>query len=430
MLSAVDVVGGDQPALEWTVLVVMCALVIAAMQGVIVMESAEPARISYKKWKLMLNFQALHVLLVLVGEIFAFVELYNALRQSVTWLLWIAPTLLVVALSEVILDTWFTLKMGIRSRLHWIPFSSIGRQKSRPLLSVIPPLLTTALSIVLIGWRQGWWLLSSPVPTNTARNAARSNIALSNGVLAVCMGWCILLAMASVGFIIFNELGLIVEGYPSLIQELIGSRIPGYFLSRNPSSYKMPRDTTMEHVRIYEMTHRIEHGRSPMISEAEKKRNLAIAPLHVGNAVIGPDRMTVYKGFAGEGRIKLLVVLFIEHYTILPVLICTLAATVQLHNKLDAKCHKALAELVNFVLIVSLVQISLQLKTILWGLGFVNQLPVHKNDRMPGTGTGEPDAESLRTSIERPSLVRQGESISSDGENTREHTEVDIGIDD
>lgn len=424
--AATAIVGASQPALSWNVLLTLGAVMIAAMQGVVVMESSEPCRISYKKWKVLLVLELLQVGIFLITEVVAYFHLSSALGESLRWLHWVAPVLLIYGLVEILIDIWFVLKMSVRSRLHWIPFSAIGRKKKRNALEVAPMFLTFIFAVVLIGWRQRWWLASPPVDTLSASLASTGNPALSNGVIGLCMAWSLILSLVLLGFLVFNETSLVIEGYPSLIHELMGSRTPGYFLARHPSSYGMSREPTGVHVGLYELSHHIEHGEDPPISDEEKKRNLAIAPLHVGNAVVGPDREAVYDGF-GEGRFRYLVVSFVAHCTVLPILICVLAATAQLHGNLDEPTFRALAELVNAVLILTLFELAVGLKTYLWGLGY--QKGVHPYDRTadePEQVTHEPDVMEQYVDFKDPVVI--GSSTSSYERNAGERGDM-TGLD-
>lgn len=81
-------VGGNEPALSWSTLFSFGAILFAAMQGTLAMESG-PCLISHQKWKVLLILEFLEVLVVVVSKIFSFIELRNPFRTRMEWLQWL-----------------------------------------------------------------------------------------------------------------------------------------------------------------------------------------------------------------------------------------------------------------------------------------------------------------------------------------------------
>ena len=202
--TSVNYVGGNDSALSWNSVLAVGAVMLAAMQGTLVMESADPCRISYKKWKLLLLLEALEVGVVVASEVVSFVELRGALRARLQWLYWIPPCLLTMGLLELLIDVWWTIKLGAWSRINWTPFSAVGwhekgkRKGVKSVLEVVLLLVTAALSLVLIGWRQRWWLMHVAVDAVTAERGAKQSGALSLGALGFSAMWGLLAFSAGV----------------------------------------------------------------------------------------------------------------------------------------------------------------------------------------------------------------------------------------
>lgn len=391
-------VGGNDPALDISSILAFLGVILALMQGTLVIESA-PARISFKKWIMMIVLEVFEMAAIVASEAVSCIEMQKAFKLRLTWLEWLALSVWVIGVCEVLIDGWLTYNMGSYSRLKWIPFSSAGQNTNRlqSIFVVVPLFLTGSLSLVLVGWRQRLWLLAPPVDSTTALNAASKSSALSNVTMAFCVGWAILLQILMFLFALSSEIYHCRRGFPNLFQEIFYSFKPRRFKEREEfrdsnsefiKQYGMNRDpesslsVLIEH---YDQLKRVEFGESLAIPEEEKMRNLMLVPLHIGNVVVGPDkervaRLHIFQGlFDRDNHSYHILVLFIEHFTILPLQISVVAALVQLHNKLDESTFNSLKEIVDAVTVLSVVELAIGLKTCLWGYG--TDIEVHNNDR-------------------------------------------------
>ena len=260
--SPPNIVGGNDSALSWNALLAFGAVMIAAMQGTLVMESADPCRISYKKWKMLMALEALEVIIVVASEVVSFVELRSSLDVRLEWLQWVPPSILTVGLLELLLDIWFTLRMAVQSRLNWTPFSGVCWHKKgeragvRSLFEVVPLLVTAVLSVVLIGWRQRWWWAAVAVGETIARKAASESGGLSNGAFGFCIGWGLLLSVASFSCVVALEVSAMFDGEPNLFQKIIGSRNPTAYYANNSDERALQRRTTVNHLEMYDLCYR------------------------------------------------------------------------------------------------------------------------------------------------------------------------------
>lgn len=381
--NAPENIGGDEAALSWNTLLAFGAILLAAMQGTLVMESADPCRISYKKWQMLVTFLLLEVIVVVASEVASFRDLSLELQVRLIWLQWLPPCLLTLGLLELLLDVWFTLYLGVRSRIHWLPFSSVGYSGERKgrvwrsLLEVVPIMSTASLSLFLIGWRMRWWFEPKSVLENVAQESSKNCAALSRLWLGTCIGFSFLLSSLSLILI------CVIEKYAGKRSSLFlfkESWNPRKYYEKNPSmSFRNNWEALPEDERLCEILFKIKYGRDSEISEETKKRNLKTTPLHLGNAMIGRDNQEVHvKEFSGLH----VMVLLVEHFTILPLQICIVIAVVKLHDKLDTPTFKALKELAEAVVVVALVEIAVGFKSFLWGFAFVDEL--HNNDRAIG----------------------------------------------
>ena len=99
----------------------------------------------------------------------------------------------------------------------------------------------------------------------------------------------------------------------------------------------------------------------------------------------------MYAEYEEASRFPYLIVLIVEHFTILPLQCCVVAAVAQLHSNLDIPAYAALKELVDAVIIVALVELAIGFNSFLWGFARVGEL--HPNDRTssdPQGGKYEP----------------------------------------
>ncbi len=136
---------GREAALTWSTQFAFLAILFAFMQGTLGLESADPCRISFTKYRIFILLEALEVVVILLSEFFSFSDLKNSLKEGMQWLQWLRNCVLFMRLMEMILDLWLSLRLASASRVGWIPFSAAGalnnngeRRKLKVLLELIP----------------------------------------------------------------------------------------------------------------------------------------------------------------------------------------------------------------------------------------------------------------------------------------------------
>lgn len=368
----------NEVSLKLNTLLAFTGVLFAAMQGTLCMESADPCRISYLKLRYLLGLEVLEVVTVVTSEALSYVELSGALSARLTWLRWVPACLLILGLMEMMVDLFFTYRCATRSRILWQPFSNVGytednnRFRTRELLELAPLVLTGGVSLVLVGWRQKWWLQAEIVSTEVAIAAAKKSKAFSLSAMVFCFVW---------GFALTGGILLILcyySFYFKLYEEWPYVLNPKNYWE-NYTSQKHPwfAETDIEREKQFDALYEIQFGAKALenLTQAKKLRCLETTPLSMGNAVAGNDRSKI---FHDSTRSNHLVFLFAEHFTILPIQICTAVGLVQLHSKLDMETLAALQELVDAVVVVAMVEIAVGMKTFLWGCGSLSEL--HEND--------------------------------------------------
>ncbi|PXF49133.1 hypothetical protein BWQ96_01082 [Gracilariopsis chorda] len=223
----------EQPGLSWQTILSFSAILFAGMQGTLTMESADPCRMSFVKVGILLFLELLEVIVILTAEITTFLQLQASFRTRLQWLNWLPACLLAYGILELLIDVFFLLRQAYLSRVYWLPFSSIhGKPFSLSSYAVLFYVcFTTAISLVLVGWRQRWWWRSQLVPTTIAINAAREEMSLRVGVMVFCMVWALLLiAGTAISLLVFRTAYFKqqLEGAVPNLVELVpqGSRIP------------------------------------------------------------------------------------------------------------------------------------------------------------------------------------------------------------
>lgn len=380
--AASQALGGNEAALQFNTLLAFAAILFASMQGTLCMESADPCRISYMKLQFLLGLEILEVIVVVASEALSFKDLSGALGERLTWLRWVPTCLLVLGLMELILDMYFTFECAARSRVDWEPFSSVGYSKDksrfriRVLLELMPLLLTGTVSLVLVGWRQKWWMKAEAVSTEIALAAAKKSKALSVGAIMFCFVWGFILTGGLLIFVTFRAVD-------SKLYKL-------WYCMPNPKQFWMSHPHLQrsefikpdkERIDDFEKLYQIQFGSRALkdLTDADIMRYLETTPLSVGNAVVGKDKSLV---FDGRTRLEHIVLLVAEHFTILPLQICVAIGLVQVYSKLDVETFAALKELVGAMVVVAMVEIAVGLKSFLWGFGGVGEL--HENDERIG----------------------------------------------
>lgn len=376
--SEILMLGGNEAALELNTIFAFAAILFASMQGVLCMESADPCRISYKKLQFLLGLEVLEVIVVVTSEALSFVDFRGALVHRLTWLRWVPTCLFILGLMELLLDLFFTLQCATLSRLYWRPFSSVGhiidkkRFRASILLELLPLLLTASNSLVLVGWRQKWWMKAKAVSTKVAMAAAKKAAVLTMGAMVFCFCWGFILTG---GLLVYFSYGFFQNKWH---EQWVFMLKPHKYWERYPDR-KFHHNTKTDETREenFKNLYRVQFGASALqnVTQYRKTRCLETAPLSAGNAVVGREQAEV---FHAHSRFFHMLCLFSEHFTILPLQICVVIGLVQLYAKLDEETYAALKELVDAVIVVAMVEIAVGLKSLLWGCG--GSFELHEND--------------------------------------------------
>ncbi len=391
LLSSNVTLGNNEVALTPNTVLALIAVLLAAMQGLLSMESASPCRISYKKLRVLLMLIALEAVVVVTAESLSFVYMRAPLKERLTWLQWVPPCLLVLGLVELLLDILYTVDMAAGSRVYWLPFSSVGDTHNinpfqfylRFLIEVVPGLLTVGLTVIMVGWRQNWWLNASSMETAVAKAATIKSLALTRDSIAVCFAF---------GF--FFTISVLV----SLVQ--CGSQIqfnrwkirrymfdPRVCWRTYPTNASAPESESQTKV-LYKMLYKMQYGESEFetVSEDEMKICTRTAPLCIGNAIVGgmPNLHRFHRSLMlnFNFRNSHLMFMFAQYFGILPLQICVLVGLLQIHDKMDVETFRSVGALVDAVIVVAFVGIAVGLKSFLWSVGHVNEL--HDCDRRVG----------------------------------------------
>lgn len=372
----------DVPSIPLNTLLAFCAILFAGMQGTLCMESAEPCRLSYQKLKLLLGLEFLLVISVVVSESISFASVRGPLRNHLAWLQWLPSLLLVIGMIQLALDVLFTCVCASDSRVAWTPFSSLGYRKkksrfevnSRIWIELTPLLLSGSVSIALIGWRENWWMRARLVSSDVAVTAATKCNALSVGALVVCIVWAFLVS----GILLCVLSILVLKG--KLYKQWAGMFNPRKYWLRNPDK-RLHCETIPKQTELFETLYNIQYGPVALeqLTVDEQKRSMETSPISLGNVIIGDSRSMFYDEYA---RFAQMIIIFAEHFTILPMQVCVLVGLVQIHTKMDAEAATTMKHSVDFVLALALVEFAIGFKSFLWGSTREGRL--HENDKRIG----------------------------------------------
>ena len=343
------------------------AVFFSAMQGVIVLESADPCRLSTRKMNILLALEFAEVLVSATSEILSFVELRAALMESLQWLQWVAPCLLAAGMLETLVDVYFTFAMVTTSRVGWMPFSATGG--SDKAWEVFPFMLTCSLSASLVGWRLRWWWTGNTVASEIAIKSVSDEMALSKGVMGFAVGWTV--AVSGLVFIIIM-LSDCAEDGANYIASIPYLWKPDEWLNDQHGDIKIwyrntkGEDSLQQYVATAALdgTVPIPETETDVLLQLEKK------PLHCGNAIVGKDQDHLnQENRSTSGLHK--IILIAEHLVVLPLLFVVVFAVGRLHDTLDCTNFNALKQLADGVIIISLLEVAIGIKNILWSVSGV-----------------------------------------------------------
>lgn len=345
------------------------AVFFSAMQGTIVLESADPCRISSRKMNILLALEAAEVVVSVISEVLSFVELRAALMVSLTWLQWIAPCLLAAGMLETVVDVYFTFAVITKSRVGWMPFSATGG--SNKAWEVLPFILTCSLSASLVGWRLRWWWTGTTVASGIAVEAVMNERGLSQGVMGFAVGWTV--GITGLVFIVIMLSDCSEDGanYIASIQYLWK---PDEWLEKQHGDLKIwYRDTKGEHSVQQYVASAVLDGKVPVPqTETDVWINLEKKPLHCGNAIVGKDRELVLEEDKSASRLHK-IILSAEHLVALPLLFVVVIVIARLHETLDCDNYNVLKQLAEGVIVLSLLEIAIGIKNILWSVRGVSK---------------------------------------------------------
>lgn len=358
------------------------AILFAIMQGVLALESADPCRISIRKMNILLSIEFLELAVLLVSEILSFNELRKAINNSeLQRLNWIPPCLLAAGLLESFVDLYFTLAIITKSRVRWIPISSIGSNGSR--WEIFPFLITTTLSIILVGWRLRWWWTGDSVSEDQALMTIENEITLSTGVMGFAVGWAV--GISALVFIIIALSDLAEEG-PSYIS--------GFRYLWKPDRWidDQRGDIKVWYRRMYDDAIVQEYIAASVLnadleladSKARVFQNLERYPLHVGNTIVGRDQQYIDEEEKGAGRLHILL-LVAEHLIVLPLLIVLVVLVARVNDGLDQKTFEVLRQFTDSVIVIAFLEIAIGVKNLIWSTSGTLQkerVPFSDSDRL------------------------------------------------
>ncbi|KAI0559987.1 hypothetical protein FGB62_128g021 [Gracilaria domingensis] len=186
----------DEPGLSWESILAFTAILFGVVQATLMMESAAPCRPSCCKIITYLVLEFLELVVAILAEGFSFRELRSAFQVRLQWLSWLPYCLLVYGLVEILCEVVYEVYLAYRSRVEWIPFSSVdqGENYLSCILTIVGLSVSAGLSLVLVGWRKRWWMkTSSPLSAEEGIASASGEVFLSVGVMTFCIAWALVL---------------------------------------------------------------------------------------------------------------------------------------------------------------------------------------------------------------------------------------------
>lgn len=342
----------------------LAAVFLAAMQGVLTLESADPCRLSQRKMNMLLFFEIAEIMVSLTSEALSFVELRASLRQRLTNLHWIAPCLLATGIIETLVNTYFTFAVITKSRVGWMPFSSSG--SSNEWWEVVPFGVTASLSCALVGWRLRWWWTGVGVAEAEAQAAIENEPALQTSVMGFAVGWAV--GISSLVLIIIFLTDCAEDG-AKYVASLPYLWKPEDWLEGQESD-----------IRVWYRTVEVEQGLQQYVAaavldgglalpkdEQDVVQNLERYPLHCGNAIVGTDRDHVNDEDPASSRLHK-VILVAEHLVIFPLLVVVAVLLSRLHDSLDCETFDVMRQLADAVIIIAFLEIAIGVKNVLWSI--------------------------------------------------------------
>lgn len=416
------VVGGSEAALHLPTVLSFMAILVAGMQGTLVLESTRPCRISTSKVILVLFLEFIEVAIVFASEILTYIGLNNALRVRIQWLQWTPLCVLILGLMQLSLDACFTLDIVAESRVNYRPISV--RKNDSLAWELLMFFVTLTLSMLLVGWRQRWWWHASPVSSEVAIAKARDEISLSTPVMAIAIGFAFALLGSMFFYAVIGEL-LYINSNSSLIRRtryLFASN-RWHNVAPDPEAQKLgpryPSPTLIGQYRliapfrevrsITDTTQMRDAAYEP--SDDEIRLNLMYEPLRLGNMVVGEDVEEVQKSRHDVWERAYRIFTFTETLVIIPLMVAVVVAVARLHNSLDKAMFEALKELSEVVIVVAFLDLAITLKNILWNYSEkpkpVSPLP---NQLFSVESASEEDITDARPVKRRPQRAETGKS--------------------
>lgn len=363
--------------------VAFSGITFAGMQGFLVMESADPCRMSFRKLRCLLVLALLQTCVLVTAAVLSFLDLRLALSLRLQWLNWSSPCLLALGTLAIALDMYFTAEMAYISRVFWTPFSSMGwRAKSKYMklklfFEVLPLTLIMSITLLLIGWRQSWWLSATTVVPAQSIAAAKNELFFSTWMMGSSVGWGLFsTATLSVLLLLINCQG------PSGFSFYKHMLYPTSFLEGCSTAIVIDRESTCETRRVYNLLRLLMRNHTQVqVDDNDAKKHLCRAPLHVGNAIVGPDQNAMYEGDNKDTNFTHTLFSFVENFAILPVLMCSAIGLIRMFKILDDETLAAMRSFVDSIIVLGLVGTSIGVKMLIWSLG--RPVTIHPADIGP-----------------------------------------------
>ncbi|PXF39953.1 hypothetical protein BWQ96_10337 [Gracilariopsis chorda] len=361
--------GGVNDALSslqsFPTIIAALAVVLAALQAVLCMESVDPCRLSRRKMNILLGLELVETAILVASELLSFLELRSSLVQAFPSLYFVAPCLLAAGILQLLAEVYFTMAVVTKSRISWIPVSAMGSTSA--FWEIIPFSVTLLLSFTVIGWRFRWWLRGNAVSESVALDAVQSDPALKAGVMGFAVGWTV-----SVSALLFITLLLTdcADDGPSYVAGLRYLWRPDQWLDEQHDGTKLwyrRFESNDQAVQEYIASAVLDSNVLLPRGLGEIQAHLERTPLHVGNAIVGNDRKYCKEEDRKAHRLQR-VVMLAEHVVVLPLLIVLIVIIARNHDNLDKLHFDAIRQLADATVILAFVEVAIGLKNLIWGI--------------------------------------------------------------
>eukprot|EP00178_Gracilaria_changii_P001463 TRINITY_DN11_c0_g5_i1.p2 TRINITY_DN11_c0_g5~~TRINITY_DN11_c0_g5_i1.p2 ORF type:complete len:415 (-),score=81.46 TRINITY_DN11_c0_g5_i1:761-2005(-) len=341
------------------------AFVLAALQGVLCLESVDSCRLSRRKMNILLAFEAVETLVLFCSELLSFLELRDAFDTAFPSLQFVAPCLFAAGVLQTFSELYFTLAVVTKSRILWMPISNLGSRFAA--LEIAPLTASLLLSVTLIGWRFRWWFRADAVAAEQALSAIQNEPSLAHGVMAFAAGWTVAISGSLVVIMLLSDCG---EDGPSYFASVRYLWSPEKWIEQQHTGTKL-------WYRHMDSAHRAldEYVACALLDDSvpvpRDTRHVQVllerGPLHVGNAIVGSDKQFCKREDRTASHLHK-VVLLAEHLVVLPLLVVIVVIIARNHQHLDHVHYEALRQLAEGAIVLAFIEFAIGAKNVLWGV--------------------------------------------------------------